>query len=156
MEHDQPTRVLKSQTNQDKIFTLAAFLRSVFWGDPSTRWSNTEHSFAEQGYSGLSQASWILHLRLRGHLFTFGNPRHMLKQVPWLLDCEWRIFLNGHRFVESPFYICKAHSPLFRHLQSYKEWVPVFSRLNTLPVVNSCLRAQSSRSAGWIIVVLQN
>lgn len=113
--------------------------------------------FAEQRFSGLSQVSWILHLRSRGHLFTFGNPRHMLKQVPWLLACECFVFFfNGHRLVESPFYICKTHSPLFRHLQSYKEWVPVFSRLNTLPVVNSCLRAQSSKSAGWIIVVLQN
>lgn len=30
---------------QDKIFTLAASFRSLFWGDPSTRWSNTEHFF---------------------------------------------------------------------------------------------------------------
>jgi len=73
---------------QAKIFTL---LRSD-WEDPSSRWSSAEHSFAEQVCSGLSKSgasmvSWILHSRMEGHQFTFGNPSHMLKQVPSFLDC---------------------------------------------------------------------
>lgn len=102
---------------QAKIFTLAAYFRCYFLEGANRRWSNAEHSFVEQGCSGLSQLSWILHLRLKGHLFTFGNPRHVLKQVPSLLDCECGFFLNRHRHVESLLYICKTHSPHFRQLQ---------------------------------------
>lgn len=65
-------------------------------------------------------------------------------------------FLNRHKHVESLLYVCKTHPSQFKQLWSYKEGVPVFGRLKTLPVVNSCLGAQNSESAGWIIVVFQN